>query len=383
MMRLPSRSPEDRQMAVSLPDARELSDEVLEALRLRALHGCECGFTETDVADLLGVCRETVCHWWSAYVHGGLDALPHERSGRPIGSGRALSDARAERIQLLLRTHQPGELGVAAPLWSRRAVADLIRREFAVELAVRTVGLYLRRWGFTPKRPRRHARDQDPEEVRRRLGEVYPAIERRAEREGAVIYRADEVGAAADRHPARGYTPEGEPATMDVPGPHVRANQISAVANDGKVRFMTYTGSMTAALFLAFLGRLLWGTTGKVFLIVDRLRAHMTPGVTAWVAAQSGPAGGVLPAAVRAGAEPGRVPEQRLEGTGERSRPPARQDGGAFADPAIHAPAAAPPAAGHELLSPSGGPICRQHQCVNMLLAGVIKAKAIEDVIGR
>ena len=273
-------------MAVSLPDARELSDEVLEALRLRALHACERGFTETDVADLLGVCRETVCHWWSAYVRGGLDALPHERSGRPVGSGRALSEAQAEHIQLLLRTHQPEELGVAAPLWSRRAVADLIRRECAVELAVRTVGLYLRRWGFTPKRPRRHARDQDPEEVRHWLEEVYPAIERRAEREGAAIYWADEVGAAADRHPARGYAPEGEPATMDVPGPHVRANQISAIANDGKVRFMTYTGSMTAALFLVFLGRLLWGTTGKVFLIVDRLRAHMTPGVTAWVAAR-------------------------------------------------------------------------------------------------
>ena len=300
------------------------------------------------------------------------DALPHERSGRPVGSGRALSEAQAEHIQLLLRTHQPEELGVAAPLWSRRAVADLIRRECAVELAVRTVGLYLRRWGFTPKRPRRHARDQDPEEVRHWLEEVYPAIERRAEREGAAIYWADEVGAAADRHPARGYAPEGEPATMDVPGPHVRANQISAIANDGKVRFMTYTGSMTAALFLVFLGRLLWGTTGKVFLIVDRLRAHMTPGVTAWVAARRERLEVFYLPRHCAGAEPGRVSEQRPEGAGERSRPAARQDGGALADPGIHVPAAAPAGAGHELLSPSVGPICRQHQCVNILLAGVI-----------
>jgi len=39
-------------MAVLLPDARQLSDEGLEALRLRALHGRELGFTEADVADL-------------------------------------------------------------------------------------------------------------------------------------------------------------------------------------------------------------------------------------------------------------------------------------------------------------------------------------------
>ena len=39
-------------MALSLPDARQLSDEVLEALRLRALRGCELGFTQAEVANL-------------------------------------------------------------------------------------------------------------------------------------------------------------------------------------------------------------------------------------------------------------------------------------------------------------------------------------------
>ena len=41
---------------------------------------------------------------------------------------------------------------------------------------------------------------------------------------------------------------------------------------------------MTAALFLVFLGRLLRSTTGKVFLIIDRLRAHKTPEVLEWLA---------------------------------------------------------------------------------------------------
>jgi transposase len=273
-------------MTVILPDARELSDEVLEAIRLRALHGCERGFTEADVADLLGVRRETVCQWWTAYARGGLGALPHARTGRPLGSGRALSEEQAGRMQHLLRTHSPEELGIAAPLWTRRAVGELIRREFAVPLAVRTVGLYLFRWGFTPKRPRRHARDQDPDEVHQWLAHTYPAIEERADREGATIHWGDEVGVAADQPPARGYAPRGEPARMDVPDRHIRVNQISTITNAGDVRFMTYTRTMTAALFLVFLGRLLRSTTGKVFLIVDRLRAHMTPAVTAWVAAR-------------------------------------------------------------------------------------------------
>ena len=86
-------------MAIPLPDPRQLSDEVLEALRLRALRGCELGFTEAEVADLLGVARETVSRWWTAYATGGLDAIPSARTGRPVGSGRTLSEEQAGHIQ--------------------------------------------------------------------------------------------------------------------------------------------------------------------------------------------------------------------------------------------------------------------------------------------
>src|SRR3954464_15767853 len=99
MRTLPFRAEEEIIMAVLLPDARELSDDVLEALRVRAARGCELGFTEADVADLLGVCRETVSRWWSAYARDGLDALPHDRTGRPTGTGRTLSDQQAQQIR--------------------------------------------------------------------------------------------------------------------------------------------------------------------------------------------------------------------------------------------------------------------------------------------
>jgi len=286
MLTHPFRPEEESTMAILLPDARELSDDVLEALRLRAVRGCELGFTEADVADLLGVCRETVSRWWSAYARSGLGALPHDRTGRPPGTGRTLSDQQARQIQDRLTAHSPEDLGIPAPLWTRRAVQQLIQRELGVAMPVRTVGSYLRRWGYTAKRPRRHAKRQDPEEIRRWLEETYPAIEQRAEDEGATIHWCDETGAGADEHPARGYAPEGEPVTMGVPDPHIRMNQISTITNEGVVRFMTYARTMNAALFLVFLGRLLRSTTGKLFVIVDRLRAHQTPEVGEWVAAR-------------------------------------------------------------------------------------------------
>lgn len=273
-------------MAITLPDARHLSDDVLQALRLRALRGCELGFSESDLAAVLGVARETVSRWYSAYTSGGLDALPDERSGRPLGSGRTLNDEQAAHLQELLDANSPEQLGIASPLWSRRAVRDLIRQEYGLDMPVRTVGEYLKRWGYTAKRPSRHSQDQDPDEVRAWLEETYPLIEAQAEEEGAEIHWCDETGAAADRHPGCGYARRGEEATMAVPDRHIRMNLISTISNAGAVHFMTYKQTMTAALFITYLTQLLDSTSKKVLLIVDSLPAHMAAEVEAWVDAR-------------------------------------------------------------------------------------------------
>jgi transposase len=271
-------------MSIELPDARHLSNEALQVLRLRALRGIELGYTEVELADVLGVCHETISRWWSAYSAAGTPALPGDRTGRPLGVGRALSDAQAQRIQECIDNQLPQALGIPHTLWTRRAVRELIQKEFDIDLAERTVGQYLRRWGYTPKKPSRHSRQQDPDEVEQWLLDTYPAIETRAFREDAEILWTDEVGVAADHHPGTGYARQGERATMDVPQPHIRVNQISAISNEGTVQFMTYAGMLTAAVFLQFLQRLVADARRKLFLIADRLRAHKTPEVEAWLA---------------------------------------------------------------------------------------------------
>jgi transposase len=270
-------------MSIQLPDARHLSDEALQILRLRALRGLELGYSEVELADLLGIRQETISRWWTAYAAEGLPSLPGGRTGRPLGSGRSLSDQQAERIQGRIDHYSPEQLGIRHALWTRRAVRDLIRQECGIDLAERTVGHYLRRWGYTSKRPGRHSRKQDPDEVEEWLLETYPAIEEQAEREGAEILWTDEVGVEADHHPGYGYARRGERATMEVPGPHLRVNQISAISNAGAVWFMTYQGALNAAVFLLFLQKLIEGASRKVLLIADRLQAHKTPEVLAWL----------------------------------------------------------------------------------------------------
>jgi transposase len=271
-------------MSIELVDSRQLSEEVLEALRLRALRACELGHTQAEVAEILGVARETVSRWWVAYQEDGLDGLPHERTGRPLGSGRLLTDDQAQRIQDLITTHTPEQLDIPSPLWSREAVRELIAKEFNIDLAVRTVGEYLKRWGFTAKKPNRHSRHQDPEEVQDWLEETYPAIEELAQQENAEIHWADETGVAADQHPGLGYAPKGQESTMEVPDSHKRVNVISSITNEGHLFFIIYKEMMDAELFVIFLEELLKTTDKKIFLIVDQLSAHDCKKVEDWLA---------------------------------------------------------------------------------------------------
>jgi transposase len=270
-------------MALTIPNTRQLSDETLEALRLRAVRACTMGLPQTTIADALGVARETVCRWWNAYLRGGLEALPGDRTGRPTGSGRLLDDDQARHLQALLDHHTPEQLGVAAPLWTRRAVRDLIHREYGWWMPVRTVGEYLARWGYTSQRPGRHARGQDADEVREWLDSTYPEIEARAAREGADIHWGDETGLTGNDHPGRGYARVGQTPELPVSGDKARVNLLSTVTNDGELHFQVYTAMMTAALFLGFLERLVAGAARKVFLIVDPLPAHVAVAVQDWV----------------------------------------------------------------------------------------------------
>jgi transposase len=113
-------------MAIDLPDGRCESNDVLEALRLRAVHARERGYAVVDIAAILGVREETVSRWCSRYDHGGRGALPGDRTGRPIGSGRLLTRGQEQGIQEAIETKTPQELEIPSALWTRQAVRDLI-----------------------------------------------------------------------------------------------------------------------------------------------------------------------------------------------------------------------------------------------------------------
>src|SRR3954465_15811307 len=214
-------------MDIELPDGRSESNEVLEALRLRAVHARELGYAVVDIATILGVREETVSRWCSRYDRGGREALPGDRTGRPIGSGRLLTGEQEQYIQQMIEAETPQELEIPAALWTRQAVRELIKQRVGVRLPIRTIGEYLRRWGYTPQKPVRKAYRQDPKAVAEWLETTYPAIEKRAAKEGGEIHWGDETGVRSTCQHSRGYARPGETPEMIVPGTRFSVNMIA------------------------------------------------------------------------------------------------------------------------------------------------------------
>jgi transposase len=271
-------------MAIELPDGRGESNDVLDALRLRAVHARELGYAVVDIAAILGVREETVSRWCSRYDRGGREALPGARTGRPIGSGRLLTGEQEQRLQDAIEAQCPEKLKIPSALWTRQAVQELIKQQVGIRLPIRTVGEYLRRWGFTPQKPVRKAYKQDPEAVAEWLETKYPEIEKQAAKEGGEIHWGDETGVRSTCQHSRGYARPGVTPELIVPGSRFSVNMISTITNQGKVRWMIYPGKMNAALFIVFLTRLIAGASKKVFLIVDNLSVHDAGSVEQWLA---------------------------------------------------------------------------------------------------
>ena len=179
----------------------------------------------------------------------------------------------------------PEQLKLAFALWTRRAVAELLKQRFGLNLPVRTMGLYLKRWGFTPQKPIKKAYEQNPKKVQAWLEQEYPQIAASAKAEGAEIYWGDQTGVNNQPNAPRGFAPRGQTPVIKEMSKRFGSSVMSAVSNRGSARWMVYKGALDAALLIRFLERLVRSMQGrKVYLILDNLRVHHSKLVKAWLA---------------------------------------------------------------------------------------------------
>ena len=265
-------------------DARRLPLPALNERRRRAVKLRLKGKTWKEVSEEAELSVNACRSGFAAWEAGGWKAVNVKKCGRKAGSGRRLTEAQEKHIRRLIVDKTPDQLKLGFALWNRQAVGLLVEQEYGIRLPVRTVGEYLRRWGYTPQKPIKRAYEQNPAQVKKWLDEEYPEIARRAKEEGAEIHWGDETGLSTNDVRGRGYAPKGRTPGVRVTQRRENLGSISTVTNQGKVRWKLFEGAMNADILVDFFKRLIREAGRKVFLILDNLRVHHARKVKAWLA---------------------------------------------------------------------------------------------------
>ena len=264
-------------------DHRKSSPEAVYALKKVAVRLRRQGRPVKEIVEITGLADQTVRNAFCAYESGGIEALKPKRRGRKPGEKRRLSPEQEEAVIKLLVDHTPEQLQFECCLWTRAAVRALILREYGVDLPIRTLGEYLKRWGFTVQRPAKQAMKQNPEAVEKWLKEEYPAIHAQAKREEAEIFWGDETAVQNVAHYARGYAPRGRAPVLRIASRKMHIHMISAISSSGKVHFLLYSEAIDADRLIGFMAGLIRDAGRRVFLILDNLRVHHSKKVLEWV----------------------------------------------------------------------------------------------------
>lgn len=264
-------------------DARLLPPQAQEMLRRRVMDAINEGLSPTTAAKIFGVSRSSVYNWKKLYSKGGEPALTIKKRGKPSGE-KLLEPWQCAQVVRTIIDHCPDQVKLPWALWTVDAVRQYIKNHFGKSLSYSTVRRYLIGWNLTPQKPAKRALQQDPEAVRQWLETDYPAIRVQAKKENADIHWGDEAGFRSDHQSGTTWGLKGHTPVVAGTGDRFSINMISTVSNRGLLRFMIYSGSFTADVFIKFLDRLIKSTDRKVFLIVDNHSVHKSKAVKAWIA---------------------------------------------------------------------------------------------------
>jgi transposase len=270
-------------------DGRALSVSALEERRSIIIRMKENGATEKQITTATGCSKQVIYKLWAAWLacknkKQKAEVLTVKARGIKTGERRSLTAHQEKIIQKTIKDKYPDQLSFDFALWTREAVRELILKKFGIEMPIRTVGEYLKRWGYTPQKPIKYAYEREDAKVKEWLEKTYAGIKKRAKRLKATIYWGDETTLKAEDVRGRGYAPRGKTPVVKRTKRKEHVGMISVITNQGKVMWKLYEGSINSERFLEFAKQLIKYQRRKVFLIVDNARPHTSKILKKWLA---------------------------------------------------------------------------------------------------
>ena len=264
-----------------LTDARKIPDEVMSYLRKIAVRAIEENERSPElVADVLGISRTAIYEWIRRYRQSGYPALDTRTSP---GAPPVITEEMDAWLRYTVLNHSPMAFDYDTVLWTRDILADLLNKEFGVNVGGSTVSLHLNNLGLSYQKPWFRSKERDEREVEHFLDDKFPRIQRLASKIGADIAFEDEAGIGLQAHSGKTWGQVGKTPEVPVTGKRGGYNMLSIVAADGSMQFSVKESKINSEEYIEFLKMILKGRTKPLILIVDRASFHRSKKVRDFV----------------------------------------------------------------------------------------------------
>jgi transposase len=154
--------------------ARKRLDEAAKK-RLRAGRMLKAGKRPAEVAQAVGVARQTVYTWKALLDEGGIDAL---RAVPPRGRPAKLDEEQLAGLRRAL-LQSPTDHGFGTELWTLKRVGSLVQRLYGVQYGQTQIWRILGALGFSAQKPERRAIERDEEVVREWQRRTWPRLKKK------------------------------------------------------------------------------------------------------------------------------------------------------------------------------------------------------------
>lgn len=237
--------------------------------RFRALDMDLHGWRHTAIAEVLDVSTRSVRRWLEQVDRAGPEALvSHPSPGCPP----RLTDAQKRLIPDFL-WHGPEAYGFRGDCWTCGRVACVLHDEFGVEYHPGHVSRILKELEWTPQIPITRALQRDEAEIERWRQEVWPELQRQAQRERRTLIFVDESGFYLLPAIVKTYAPRGLTPVLSVWQSRDHLSVIGGITGDGHLYTLARQESLTGIHAMAFLNHLL-PYADRWLVIWDRSPIH-------------------------------------------------------------------------------------------------------------
>lgn len=259
---------------------RQLSHEVLEQYRFRAILLRKKGWLVNEIADAFGVNRRAVTRWWAIYTKEGKKALQSKKA-----SGPSYKLTPEEMKQLISFFEEDAtQHGFETPLWTCQRIQQVIKKRTGKKLHTTNVMRWIKKLNFTNQKPQRQATQQDEKAVKRWVKEDWPKIREHACRWQAMLYFQDEAGVSLIPVMGKTWAPKGKTPTIKVTGKKGGLCVTSAISPAGKMIFRIEKERVTALVHIEFLEQILkHHPHRKIIIIEDNAPPHIAQKVKNFV----------------------------------------------------------------------------------------------------